>query len=176
MPKKTDILVRARRAHLRGQRVAGVAAGREYWCDPETGLLHLLRGSTPAEQPGVHADDAARLRKFPGVYEVEKRPPAAPPRRPKTTPPPPVSGESGSGDASPDSAVVGLGSPGTPISEALAGKLPDDDDEWTIKQWLHNADEMGIDLTAEEAEERPKAKLVALIRAKAQEMDKAAAE
>ena len=145
-----SIRVKVTALHMRNQRVAGLA-GREYWVNPSTQLLHATGLEGHAAEPGVHPDCAAELRQFAG-YVVEKQPPPAPRKRP-VAPAPLVSDEGGKG----------LPDPGAtpPSSDA---SLPEDDDAWTIKQWLA----CGIELTVAEQSTRPKADLVALIRGKAE--------
>ena len=145
-----SIRVKVTFPHMRNQRVAGVA-GREYWVNPSTQMLHPTGPEGHAAEPGVHPDCAARLKQFHG-YEVEKRPPPAPSKR-KAAPAPIV----------PDEKGEGLPDPGSKPDPSGASALPDEDDAWTIKQWIAG----GIELTDEEKATRPKADLVALIRAKA---------
>lgn len=160
---KNTIGVKATRPNMRNQRIAGTG-NRLYWIHPQTGMLHLVNGLTVAVESGVHPDCAARFRQFNG-YEVEKRPPPAPPRRSQVAPPPPppASDESETGGLPPDSDPSVAGSSDAPAEPVL---LPEDADELTISGWLSLADDLGLELSAEEQATRPKSDLVALIRDK----------
>lgn len=89
------VLVRSTAARHRGQRVSGVDGSRVYWCNPRTGMLHLVRSGKPAEKPGCHPDDAKEFSRF-AVFKVTRNAPPAPPRGPKKPPRPPEAASSAS--------------------------------------------------------------------------------
>lgn len=166
------IQVKAIVPHMRGQRIAG-ADGLIYWINPRTGHLHQVIGNSTSPEPGVDRASAARFRQFAG-YEVEKRPPPAPARTPASSgsekggvPPDSVAAASGSLDASP---VQAAEEPAEPEAK-VADQLPAEINEWSIKLWIKNARKLGLALTEAEADVRPKAALVDMIRGKAAELD-----
>lgn len=159
------VQVKNRMPHHRGKRHAG-KMGRVYWVNPQTDMLHRVEGRS-AQEAGCLPEDAEHFAKFASFEVVEEEKPK------RKTPPPPrpqkasVSGGEESKAETPDSSESDDSAP----SGTLADQLPEDDDEWTIKEWATKAPELGIPLDEDDLSVRPKADLVARIRERAAEAD-----
>jgi hypothetical protein len=80
------ILVKHKNPAHRGGLFGGADGTAVYWVEPQTGYLHLTRGSQASSKPGCHPQDAAEFAKFPDLFEVEKVPKAPPAPPPAAAP------------------------------------------------------------------------------------------
>lgn len=151
----SQIIVKAKRGHMRGTTVYGLA-GRRYMVDAETLALHPCDASGErSPEAFVHEEDAAEFRQFPSDFEVPKAAPASPPKplAVKAPPPPPKKLPS----------VVEPVPPAEEGSEEIEWPEPK---QLSIEKWLALAAERGIELTDEEKATTPKAALVEIIKSK----------
>lgn len=151
------VQVSAIKNHMRGTMVSGVAGGRQYVVNKETGQLHATQDGAVFPTPGCHPDDAAEFRQFPSDFKTAI---AAVPGGKRSAPPAPPAPPAKKAVAAP---VVEIEDP---EEEAEEPAIPWPAESDSVTKWLTIANAHGI--TASSAERSlHKAELIALLKSKA---------
>lgn len=168
--------IKCKLPHASGLLVDG-PSGTRYRVDPATRVLHVYSGEGHVGAPGVNDEDAAEFLSFTDVYVASEAKAVPPP------PPRPAAGE----PATEVPSVPDLKEQEVEPTPAAASKLdslpplPSDmgtmeEVDWSpvvalmqTKEWLAESARIGLALSLDEKQIKPKAKLVKLIYQRASE-------